>query len=504
MSRVRRLTYAGAYYHVINRGINGIEIFHTPKDFNYYLKRVKKYSKEYGVDILAFALMPNHIHLLIHTPKDTLSRMMKSLNTSYVVYFNKKYDRNGPLFQGRFKSIIVDKDAYLLEVTRYIHLQALRAGIIQNLGDYPWTSYREYVKKSNQYPWLKKESILSQFKSKNAFLTFTLEGLKEKSLPITAGEIGYFYSKPEFVERVEAHLNERKTQKKRKGRRKGDWRRCPEFPEGEIIDVTLSYYGLNKITGIESHLKDKVRIRKVLTYLLKKYAGLYNYEIANTIKRDKSVVSRYLNELDKTSFANSIWEDIDKILKTLHSSAPEKHNAQQCKDRPFLEIEVKILEIDKEGVIGRLKELGAKKVFDGEILSVYFDFDDGRLGKEKKVLRLRKKESKVNLTFKKGVSEEKARVMEEYEFGVESFALMKKALNGLGLSVTHKLDKYRSSYVLNNIRFEIDSYPGIPTFLEIEAPSLDELKASIHKIGFSINDAKPYSIREVLEYYGKL
>ena len=275
MGRVRRLTYAGAYYHVICRGINKRNIFLDVKDYDFYLHKVEKYSEEYVADILAFSLIPNHIHLQIHTPEDTLSQMMKPLNSSYATYFNRKYDRTGSLFQDRFKSIIVDKNEYLLELNRYIHLQALKAEIVQNLGDYPWSSYREYIGSSNQFPWVKKDTVLSQFRNIREFISFTKEGLRGKLLVVTRVKIGYFYVNQDFVERIGERLDNRRRPKKAKGRRKGEWHKTPLFSEKKIINGTLSYYGIKRITNINSYSdKESSRIRKVLIYLLKKYAQL--------------------------------------------------------------------------------------------------------------------------------------------------------------------------------------------------------------------------------------
>jgi adenylate cyclase class 2 len=167
------------------------------------------------------------------------------------------------------------------------------------------------------------------------------------------------------------------------------------------------------------------------------------------------------------------------------------------------EIEVKILEINIEKVKAELKELGAKKVFDGQVLSVYFDFPDKSLEKEGKILRLRQKEGKVILTYKELISQEKAKIMDEYELAVDDFETMKKIFEGLGLSPLYEFNKHRTTYQLNQTHFEIDKYPDIPAFLEIEAPDLETINKFVSQFGFSREEAKSYSIKEVLEYYGK-
>jgi len=167
------------------------------------------------------------------------------------------------------------------------------------------------------------------------------------------------------------------------------------------------------------------------------------------------------------------------------------------------EIEVKILEVDKEKVIKKLKDLGALKIFDGEITTSYFDFADGRLAKEGKVLRLREKGGTIKFTLKERFSKEQAKIMEEYEVGLDELDSMRNILNGLELKEIQKSVKNRLSYVLGDVHFEIDTIPDIPTFLEIEGPSLEKIKEFVEKLGYSMDDTKPWSVWDVMEYYGK-
>ncbi len=98
----------------------------------------------------AYALMDNHYHLLIETPYANIKQVMQNINTSYTVYANKRHRRAGHLFQGRYKAFIVDKESYLLELGRYIHLNPVRAGIVRRPGDYRWSSYEEYIYRGRQ------------------------------------------------------------------------------------------------------------------------------------------------------------------------------------------------------------------------------------------------------------------------------------------------------------------------------------------------------------------
>jgi len=168
------------------------------------------------------------------------------------------------------------------------------------------------------------------------------------------------------------------------------------------------------------------------------------------------------------------------------------------------EIEIKILEINVEEVEKKLKKMGAEKVFEGKVISIYFDFSDKSLEKKGKILRLRQKEDKVILTYKELISQDEAKIMDEYELEVDDFSSMKRIFEGIGFSPLYEFKKKRITYELNQIHFEIDEYPDVPAFLEIEAPNLDAIYEMVSELGFSEEKVNSYSIRDVLKYYGKL
>jgi adenylate cyclase, class 2 len=168
------------------------------------------------------------------------------------------------------------------------------------------------------------------------------------------------------------------------------------------------------------------------------------------------------------------------------------------------EIEVKILEINVEEIEKKLKEMCAVKVFDGELVNIYFDYQDRHLEKEGKVLRLRKTDDKIILTYKKFITQKDAKVMDENELEVQDFELMGRILKGIGLFPLYEFKKNRKTYELNRIHFEIDESPNIPAFLEIEAPDLKTIYEIVLKLGFSKKNVNSYSIKEVLEHYGEI
>ena len=143
MARLPRLNMSGVPQHVIQRGNNKKACFFEEQDYKVYLDKLKEYGAKLEVEIHSFVLMTNHVHLLM-TPKEGngVSRLMQSLGRYYVRYINKKYDRTGTLWEGRFKSTLIDSENYLLTVCRYIELNPVRANMVEQPAEYPWSSFR--------------------------------------------------------------------------------------------------------------------------------------------------------------------------------------------------------------------------------------------------------------------------------------------------------------------------------------------------------------------------
>ncbi|MES2127764.1 MAG: transposase [Pseudomonadota bacterium] len=146
MARLPRLVVPHQPHHIIQRGNNRQHIFHDQADYVAFLGWLKEAAKLYKVAIHAYVLMPNHVHLLA-TPTDAtgLAQMMQKLGRYYVAYFNQKYSRTGTLFDGRFKTSLIDSDAYFLLCSRYIELNPVRAQLAASALDYPWSSYAHHA-----------------------------------------------------------------------------------------------------------------------------------------------------------------------------------------------------------------------------------------------------------------------------------------------------------------------------------------------------------------------
>ena len=163
MARPLRIQYPGAFYHVTSRGNERKDIFRNTTDRLKFLCYLESASERYGAIIHSYCLMSNHYHLLIETPLGNLSRIMGHINGAYTTYFNSKRKRSGHLFQGRYKSILVEADTYATELSGYIHLNPVRAGIVSRPEDYLWSSYPAYIGDSIPPAWLKTDFVLKLF-----------------------------------------------------------------------------------------------------------------------------------------------------------------------------------------------------------------------------------------------------------------------------------------------------------------------------------------------------
>jgi len=160
MTRSLRMDYPDTFYHVLSRGNERKEIFRDDQDYYHFLEILAKMVERFQLEIHAYVLMENHYHLLIRTEEANLSRAIQWLGVSYSVWFNRKHQRFGHLFQGRFKNFLIEDDRYFTAVCLYIHGNPLRAHLINHISDYKWSSYQAYVDERRKVSWLTTELIL--------------------------------------------------------------------------------------------------------------------------------------------------------------------------------------------------------------------------------------------------------------------------------------------------------------------------------------------------------
>ena len=161
MSRPLRIEYPDAWYHVMNRGRRAENIFLDKRDYEAFLELLIESSEIWNVRVSAYCLLPTHYHVLLQTPDSNLSRFMWHLNGVYTQRFNRSHRCDGQLVRGRYKSIYVDADSYLLELVRYVHRNPLQAGLVDKLDAYNWSSHKGYVSDARRWNWLYRDFILS-------------------------------------------------------------------------------------------------------------------------------------------------------------------------------------------------------------------------------------------------------------------------------------------------------------------------------------------------------
>ena len=143
----RRISFAqGQYYHIYNRGSGRQPIFREADNYLFVLRKIKEYARAFCVAVIAYCLMPNHYHLLLRQDGAADTGLLpRRVFNSYTKAFNKRYNRSGTLFEGRYKAIHVDKDSYLLHLCRYIHANPVKHGLVPRLEDWPYSNYHEWI-----------------------------------------------------------------------------------------------------------------------------------------------------------------------------------------------------------------------------------------------------------------------------------------------------------------------------------------------------------------------
>ena len=249
MTRPLRIEFPGALYHVTSRGDRQEDIYLDDKDRTAYLDILKNVCKRFNWVIHAYCLMSNHYHLLIETPDSNLSQGMRQLNGVYTQSFNRRHKRVGHVYQGRFKAILVQKETYLLELSRYIVLNPVRAEMVRSAKDWPWSSYRATGGLTEPADFLHVDWILSIFAKRKTlasqrYRTFVTEG-KNLPTPWSALKNQVFLGSDDFVDEMQ----------------------CKVMPDKDLSEIALA---------------QKRPMVKELSYYKKKYK-----------KRDEAITAAY-------------------------------------------------------------------------------------------------------------------------------------------------------------------------------------------------------------------
>ncbi|RLB70352.1 MAG: hypothetical protein DRH04_03780 [Deltaproteobacteria bacterium] len=316
MARPLRIEYPGAFYHVTSRGNEKKDIFRSSQDRRKFLSYLESSVIRYGAIIHVWCLMNNHYHLLIETPAGNLSQIMRHINGAYTTYFNIKRKRAGHLFQGRYKAILIDADSYAVELSRYIHLNPVRAGMVERPEEHPWSSYKSYIGKSRVPEWQKTEFILGYFglgpsfdldssgKAKTNYMNFVEAFLGKKyPSPLEATTASTILGSEEFAQKVSRqYLSERRADRDIPAVRK----LTPRISVDEIIDIVKNELGDNENLT-----------RKVSIFLCRKHSGARLREIGERFGISEAAVSQASRRLEL-----QVMEDqqLEKLLNGLENT----------------------------------------------------------------------------------------------------------------------------------------------------------------------------------------
>jgi REP element-mobilizing transposase RayT len=310
MARKPRIEYNSAFYHVITRGNQRQEIFKDKHDYTRYLAILADYKERHKYLLYAYALMNNHVHLLIQTQETPLSKILQGINQRYTIYFNKKYKTIGHLFQGRYKAILCDKDEYLLTLVKYIHLNPVRAGIVKNADKYEWSSHCFYIEKHDREDIIiDMEQVLGIFskgkaKARRLYRVYMNEGLEVGKEDIYSTIDQRILGDERFAEKVSEEYKAEVISTKR----------LKEYTLGDIVSGIENAYEIT-LKELRSKGKDRdiMLCRKLFSVVAREY-GYKGKDIAGHIRKDPAVVTRYLRE--KEELGAEVEKVIEKIKRT--------------------------------------------------------------------------------------------------------------------------------------------------------------------------------------------
>jgi len=281
MPRPQRIEYENAFYHVMNRGRGRQYIFHGKEYYHSFLETLNEVHTRFSCIIHAYCLMDNHYHLLLETPHANLSRIMRHINGVYTQRYNRLKNTDGPLFRGRYKAILVDKDEYIMQLSRYIHRNPVEMNkpIVTNLNAYKWSSYRAYINKEKSPSWLHREftyEILAHRNKYKAYEQFVMKGndseteklYSRSNHPSIIGGKGF---KMWLYETILADISTKNKVKVIE----------PNVSMDLITDVLSAYYKIRpeKICLKVIGRSEENEARKVAMYLCQEFSGKYLKDI---------------------------------------------------------------------------------------------------------------------------------------------------------------------------------------------------------------------------------
>lgn len=287
MARPYRLQEQNCLYHITSRGDDRKKIFISDYDYEKFLEYIKAAKEKFKFHLYAYCLMGNHYHLLLKITQPNLSKIMQYINTSYTIYYNVKRKRSGHLFQGRFKSILVEEDSYFTELTRYIHLNPVRAKMVDNPEKYRWSSCNAYLtNKADEV--IDKDRIKELLTMDNVrYRQFVQEGIKNSFDPFKNVYAGFILGKAKFIKdklnQLRIEVDSKDFAHKRAVKNIID-------PQ-EVINIVAKHFKLDTEQIIKSKSRPMIA-KKAALCILRRKTGLTNNEIGRIFNMKLAAVSK--------------------------------------------------------------------------------------------------------------------------------------------------------------------------------------------------------------------
>ncbi|MFH2129672.1 MAG: transposase [bacterium] len=313
MARKPRIHLKGAVYHVMLRGNDGQQIFFDIADYNYFEKLVAEGIGRFQHRIHGYCWMPNHVHMIVEVNQIPLSKIMQNLSFRYTRWINKKQNRIGHLFQGRYKAILIDADTYLLELVRYIHLNPVRSGLIDRPDLYHWSGHRSYLG-LNPVNWQTTDWILRRFnnhrpKAINEYQKFTTGHTDDET------EKAFYYGNQKGMAILgDDTFMEKLPDSEEMNIRKG----LVPLSIPEISEQVCNYFDiLEEVIKQKQNSRLGARYRTYVAFIYSENKGSIK-EVATYFKRDPSTLSRQLTTLKQKLLEDKVLQkevaDLEKYI----------------------------------------------------------------------------------------------------------------------------------------------------------------------------------------------
>jgi len=315
MPRPPRLEYTGAFYHVIARGNRQQPIFHGEEEYQKFLDSLGDNVSRYHFHLYAYVLMPNHFHLLLEQEAFPLSRLMQVLLTGYAHWHNRRYRQIGHLFQGRYRALLCAKESYLLELTRYIHLNPVRAKIVKSPELYPWSSYQAYLGKAS--PCSVESGVVlgllaqKESEARRAYEEFVFDALGEGRKPeLYAATEQRFLGDDRFVE----------TSKNRYRKIAGiQAATAVKPPIRKIVEIISEQTGcaVPLVVGRTEGEAEK-KARELVAGIARGYYSFSLAEVAGSLNRRPNTISVLARQLaDRVQRDETVRTLVEKLIKSI-------------------------------------------------------------------------------------------------------------------------------------------------------------------------------------------